>query len=140
MSIQPGLPMRRDMSADTMKMPDPTITPMTIMVESNRPRPRTNPRSSFPGAADGVLMWGGWAGQAGNPPRGSRFYFLPAGAVEKRYTVWLWNFCPGRRVVLGNEGLLGESGKCCVSRANPLRCAYTLPPLPLSVPSRKLPV
>src|SRR4030088_2272110 len=34
------------MSADTMKMPDPIIDPTTIIVESNRPRPRTKPDDS----------------------------------------------------------------------------------------------
>src|SRR5215210_9005429 len=29
-------------------------------------------------------------------------------------TVWLWYSAPGRRVVVGNFGLFGESGKCCV--------------------------
>jgi hypothetical protein len=41
-SIQPGLPMRRDMSAETMKIPEPIITEITTSVESNRPRPCTN--------------------------------------------------------------------------------------------------
>jgi hypothetical protein len=31
---QPGLPTRRAMSADTMKMPDPIIDPTTTMVAS----------------------------------------------------------------------------------------------------------
>jgi len=39
---QPGLPSRRVMSADTMKIPDPIIDPTTTMVASNRPRPRLN--------------------------------------------------------------------------------------------------
>src|ERR1700720_1457347 len=34
------------MSADTMKMPEPIIEPATIIVESIRPRPRTNPGSA----------------------------------------------------------------------------------------------
>src|SRR6476469_7628191 len=34
---QPGLPMFRAMSAGTMKMPDPIITPMTTIAESNSP-------------------------------------------------------------------------------------------------------
>ena len=46
-SIQPGLLMRRDMSAETMKMPEPIMTPITTMVESKSPSPRTNPRSCF---------------------------------------------------------------------------------------------
>jgi len=34
------------MSAETMKMPEPIIEPTTIVVESNKPRPRTNPEVS----------------------------------------------------------------------------------------------
>jgi hypothetical protein len=56
MSIQPGLPSRRDMSADTMKIPDPIMTPMTIMVESKRFRPRTNPWSALPDITDELFM------------------------------------------------------------------------------------
>ena len=39
---QPGLPISRAISADTMKMPEPIMTPTTSMVESKRPRPREN--------------------------------------------------------------------------------------------------
>ena len=45
MSIQPGLLIMRDISAETMKIPDPIMTPMVTMTESNRLRPRTNPWS-----------------------------------------------------------------------------------------------
>ena len=45
-SSQPGLPSRRAMSAETMKMPEPIIDPTTTMVESKRPRPRLNSVSS----------------------------------------------------------------------------------------------
>src|SRR5262249_62309529 len=38
---QPGAPLNRDDSADTMKMPDPIIEPMTIIVASIGPRART---------------------------------------------------------------------------------------------------
>ena len=37
-----GEPMTRDISAETMKMPDPIIEPMTIAVAENRPIPCTN--------------------------------------------------------------------------------------------------
>src|SRR5215469_9012713 len=47
MSIQPGLLMSRDMSADTIKMPDPIMVAITVMVESNRLRPRTNSCGGF---------------------------------------------------------------------------------------------
>jgi hypothetical protein len=40
-------------------------------------------------------------------------------SVPKLNTVLLWNSCPGRSTVDGKAGWLGESGKCCVSRANP---------------------
>src|SRR6185369_7030421 len=41
-SNQPGLPTLRDISADTMKMPEPIIDPATSMVESNSPRVRVS--------------------------------------------------------------------------------------------------
>ena len=41
-SSQPGLPTLRDISADTIKMPDPIIDPATSMVESNSPRLRVS--------------------------------------------------------------------------------------------------
>src|SRR5215831_8626407 len=47
MSIQPGLLIMRAMSAETMKMPDPIMTPMVIMTESKRLRPRTKPWSDL---------------------------------------------------------------------------------------------
>src|SRR5438067_2290508 len=56
-SSHPGLPMVRAMSADTMKMPDPIIAPMTTIVESYRPRPRTNSVSSV--VADDVCVEAG---------------------------------------------------------------------------------
>ena len=43
-----GLLINRAMSAETMKIPDPIMVPITIMVESNRFRPRTNPEVSMP--------------------------------------------------------------------------------------------
>src|SRR5437870_7559403 len=39
---QPGEPTSRDDSAEVMKMPDPIIDPITIIVPSVKPRPRTN--------------------------------------------------------------------------------------------------
>ena len=41
-SNQPGEPSVRDMSAETIKMPEPIIDPITIIVESYKPRPRVN--------------------------------------------------------------------------------------------------
>src|ERR1700733_11687607 len=38
-------PVWRAMSAETMYMPEPTIEPTTIIVESKRPSPRTRPAS-----------------------------------------------------------------------------------------------
>jgi hypothetical protein len=35
-----ALPIWRPMSAETMKIPDPIITPTTTITESNKPRPR----------------------------------------------------------------------------------------------------
>lgn len=37
--------MRRAISAGTIKMPEPIIDPITIMVESNRLKPRMKPVS-----------------------------------------------------------------------------------------------
>src|SRR5688500_8390383 len=42
------------MSAETMKMPDPIIEPITIVVESRSPSRLTNPASALPSAT--VLM------------------------------------------------------------------------------------
>src|SRR5579884_3451007 len=39
----PGEPTSRAISAATMKMPDPIIEPMTIVVQSSRPSPSTRP-------------------------------------------------------------------------------------------------
>src|SRR5215471_3944651 len=40
-SSQPGAPTNRDDSAETRKIPDPIIDPITIIVASKRLRPRT---------------------------------------------------------------------------------------------------
>ncbi len=45
-SSHTGLPTRRAMSADTMKIPEPIIEPTTTIVASNNPRPRLNSVSS----------------------------------------------------------------------------------------------
>src|ERR1700733_15087313 len=42
-SRPPVDPESRAISAETMKMPEPIIEPTTMVVESNRPRPRTKP-------------------------------------------------------------------------------------------------
>src|ERR1700679_2959085 len=49
----PALPIWRDMSAETMKIPEPIITPTTTITESNRPRPRVKVGSC--GVATGGL-------------------------------------------------------------------------------------
>src|SRR5260370_2047207 len=49
-SSPPVDPVWRAMSADTMKIPEPIIDPTTIIVESKRPRPRTNPDDSVSAA------------------------------------------------------------------------------------------
>src|SRR5262249_49257096 len=56
-NIQPELPIMRDMSAETMKMPEPIITPTTTMVESNRLRPRTKVRSAGLVVVGCVMAW-----------------------------------------------------------------------------------
>src|SRR5947207_1003165 len=42
-SSQPGAPLSRDDSADVIKIPEPIIDPITIMVASTGPRARTSP-------------------------------------------------------------------------------------------------
>src|ERR1043166_3000823 len=42
-SNQPGAPLNRDDSADVIKMPEPIIDPMTIIIASIGPSPRTRP-------------------------------------------------------------------------------------------------
>src|SRR5579863_4692851 len=55
-SSPPVDPASRAMSAETMKMPEPIIEPTTIVVESNKPSPRTNPEeSASTGSAAAVL-------------------------------------------------------------------------------------
>src|SRR2546423_15353182 len=44
---QPGAPLNRDDSADTMKIPDPIIEPITIVVASIGPSARTRPAVSL---------------------------------------------------------------------------------------------
>ena len=46
-SSQAGLPTRRAMSAETMKIPEPIIEPTTTIVASNSPSPRLNSVSSI---------------------------------------------------------------------------------------------
>jgi hypothetical protein len=41
-SSQPGEPINLELSAEVMKMPDPIIEPITIIVPSTRVRPRTS--------------------------------------------------------------------------------------------------
>ena len=48
-SKPPVDPALRAMSAETMKMPEPIIDPTTIVVESNKPKPRTKPEVSASG-------------------------------------------------------------------------------------------
>src|SRR2546429_4708212 len=45
-SNQPGAPLSRDDSAEVMKMPEPIIEPITIMVASIGPSARTRPDCS----------------------------------------------------------------------------------------------
>jgi hypothetical protein len=46
----PGEPTCREMSEETMKMPEPIIEPATSIVESSKPSPRTNFSSATGGA------------------------------------------------------------------------------------------
>jgi hypothetical protein len=55
------------------------------------------------------------------------------------YFVTVWYFSPGFNMVVGKAGLLGESGKCWVSRQSAACLLIGCPLLVLMVPSRKLP-
>src|SRR5277367_6533078 len=57
-SSQPALPIWRDMSAETIKIPEPIITPTTTITESKRPRPRANVGSEggFEGVTGALLV------------------------------------------------------------------------------------
>jgi len=70
--------------------------------------------------------------------RGMRISTSPY-PTENRYTVRDVYSAPGRRMVDGKPGWLGESGKCWVSSASPERRAYGRPSLP-GTPVRKLPL
>src|SRR5216684_8384923 len=59
-----GEPTSRAISAETMKMPDPIIDPVTSMVELVRPRPLTNSRSG----ELSVLVTTGLASTLNRPP------------------------------------------------------------------------
>src|SRR5688500_8443462 len=56
---QPGEPIKRDDSADVIKIPDPIIDPTTIIVASSRLRPRT----SFASASLLIASGYSWAGR-----------------------------------------------------------------------------
>src|SRR5690606_9538560 len=53
---RPGEPTWRAISAETMKMPEPIIEPITIVVASRRPRPLTNPPEVAAGVASASGM------------------------------------------------------------------------------------
>ncbi|HJY53030.1 MAG TPA: hypothetical protein VKD89_03315 [Candidatus Udaeobacter sp.] len=44
---QPGAPLNRDVSAEVIKIPEPIIEPMTIMVASIGPSARTKPEGCW---------------------------------------------------------------------------------------------
>src|SRR5207302_8368183 len=57
----PGEPTCREISAETMKIPEPIIDPATSIVESSKPSPRTNFSSDNGGAVvskDGIWSLG----------------------------------------------------------------------------------
>ena len=60
-SSHPGLPTCLVISADTMKIPDPIIEPITIIVESANPRPRWNSVSGAVASALDISL--GYAGE-----------------------------------------------------------------------------
>src|ERR1700691_3984285 len=57
-SNPPVDPVLRPISAETMKMPEPIMEPTTMVVESNRPKPRTNPEeSASTGSAVAIVVF-----------------------------------------------------------------------------------
>ena len=56
-------------------------------------------------------------GMAGGPEQGQTPF--DTATITKANTVFDWYRSPGRRIVDGKPGWLGESGKCCVSRQRP---------------------
>ena len=52
-SNQPGAPLSRDDSADVIKIPEPIIDPITIIVASTGPRERTSPAPRGDGPRSG---------------------------------------------------------------------------------------
>src|SRR5271168_3421584 len=59
-SSQPGLPTYRADSADVMKIPEPIIDPITIMVASIVPSSRTSDASPEAGLVPGTSVAVGW--------------------------------------------------------------------------------
>src|SRR4051794_29417972 len=55
-SSQPGAPTSRDDSAETMKIPEPIMAPMTSMVASRTPRSRSRAPGLAAGSVFAVLM------------------------------------------------------------------------------------
>src|SRR5579875_3758376 len=51
-------------------------------------------------------------------------------STPKVHVVVECSVCPGRSTVEGNDGSLGESGKCCVSSARPACFTYLTPLVP----------
>jgi hypothetical protein len=78
-----------------------------------------------PGTAWNWSKWGfknikkSPAGGRGFKVSGFSMFYL----VVNLYIVVVEYFSPGFRVVDGKSGLLGESGKCWVSRHNPFLCS-----------------
>src|SRR6266700_2013693 len=64
----------------------------------------------------------------------------PVYLALKRNSVVVSYFSPGFNSAEGNDGLLGVSGKCCVSRHRAACWVANLPPVTFALPSRKLPV
>src|SRR6266404_5494879 len=108
-SNQPGAPINRADSADTMKMPEPIIDPITIMVASTGPRARTKPVPAFVGEAVG------FPGTTPSPPtEADRFSILS----------FIW-----KTSALELSRLLSQAANAMSAR---------IPPLPVCRHARKL--
>src|SRR5271156_1825551 len=97
-SSQPALPIWRDMSAETIKIPEPIITPTTTITESKRPRPRA--KAGVCGAAAGettgalvvinilvILVSVAWIAMRIGPRR------MPRGFARRRVREWKQEVC-----------------------------------------------
>ncbi len=76
-------------------------------------------------------------GKPGGAARAGRRVGGALHAVPKRWVARERSTSPGRRIVEGNDGWFGESGKCWISRQSPPRRPKVRPSFPRMVSARK---